>query len=60
MDGLTRDWLEGLASFGCVFVELIPGEKRSRGSWAKFEDMHTWNGGSCLDRSYRWLERGAV
>ena len=50
---------QGLASFGCVFVELIPDEKRTRGPWAKFESMHTQTGGTCLDRSYHWLDRGS-
>ena len=59
MDGLTSEWLGGLAGYDCVFMELIPGEKRTKRSWAFYEKLHKRNGGPCLGRAYQWLNQGS-
>ena len=52
-------WLEGLAEFEVVFMELIPGQKRTRCPWDRFDQMHRRNGGSCLQSAQGWLQRGS-
>lgn len=53
---LWENWLKGLADLGCTFLELLPGEKRSRQGW----EVYLQETGI---RGYRsalsWLERGA-
>jgi len=58
MESLVSEWLEGLASHGSVFLDLIPNGKRPIRSWKLFEDMHSRNGGSCLTQAHQWLTEG--
>jgi|GEM_PF-5250626 len=58
MGGIYEEWLAGLAGYGCVFMELVAGTKRTRRFWHKYEAMHATNGGSCLNDAQRWMASG--
>lgn len=50
--------LEGLASLGVVFVQLIPGEKRTTRGWDHFQRLHDVCGLSRIDLATQWLRKG--
>ena len=58
MDDFLSAWLDGLASYGCVFVELLPGKQWTRRERAVYERAYLQNGGSCLEEAHRWLASG--
>lgn len=58
VDQLTQTALEGLASYDCVFLELIPGTKMPTRKWDYFERLHAERGRSRLDLALRWLKKG--
>ena len=51
-------YLEGLAGFGVVFTQIIPGTKRTPRTWDHFEELHDKRGGSRLDLVHEWLYKG--
>lgn len=51
--------LEGIASYGCVFLELKPGTKMPTRPWDRFEEMHEQRGESRLDLALGWLKKGS-
>lgn len=54
----VRPYLEGLADFGVVFLQLAKTSKHSIRSWESFLDLHEKGGGSRLDLAENWLARG--
>lgn len=58
MDRQVMNFLEGLASFGVVFTQLVPGTKHTTHTWDRFEEMHAQHGKSRLDMAHRWLRQG--
>ena len=52
-------FLEGIASYECVFIELRPGSKVPTRSWELFENYHHERGCSRLDLAYHWLDKGS-
>lgn len=58
MDQKTKDFLEGLASFGVVFMQLAKGTKRTIRSWDDFENWHHQRGESRIDLATQWLKGG--
>lgn len=58
MDQKTRNYLDGLASFRVVFMQLAKGTKRTTRSWKWFEDKHDQRGESRLDLALKWLKEG--
>ena len=56
MDDIALGWLEGLASLGCTFMELIPGTKRTCGPWARYtRQVHEMG----LASAQAWLGKGS-
>jgi len=58
MDRQVMNFLEGLASFGVVFTQLVKGTKHTTHTWDRFEEMHAQHGKSRLDMAHRWLRQG--
>jgi len=59
LDQSTIAALEGIASYGCVFLELVPASKFPTRSWDHFEELHYQRGHSRLDLVVRWLSKGS-
>ncbi|WP_366526124.1 bifunctional DNA primase/polymerase [Geothrix sp.] len=57
-DRSTVSSLEGIASYGCVFLELQPGKKMPTRAWDDFLYLHDQQGQSRLDLAFAWLKRG--
>ena len=57
-DKNTISSLEGIASYGCVFMELQPGKKMPTRSWDDFEELHYKRGQSCIELALHWLRKG--
>ena len=53
---LSLDWLQGLASMGCTFMELIPNTKRSPRSWTHYKRQVGERG---TDSALKWLKSGS-
>jgi hypothetical protein len=58
MDRTTRDFIEGLASFGVIFMQLKPSTKRTTRGWDYFENLHEQQGESRVDLVSGWLKDG--
>jgi hypothetical protein len=54
----TLSSLEGIASYGCVFMELQPGKKMPTRPWDYFDELHYRKGRSCIELAVHWLSRG--
>lgn len=55
---ILNSTLEGLASYGVVFVRLIKNTKRPTRTWDYFEELHNRKGQSRLDCVEEWLNDG--
>jgi hypothetical protein len=53
---MVSDWLQGLASMGCTFMELIPGTKRTRKPWVRYSHQVHEKG---LSSALAWLKKGS-
>lgn len=51
-------YLEGLADYGVVFMQLVPGTKRSTRTWDYFEELHDKKGESRIDLVDNWYKDG--
>jgi len=58
-DRNTISSLEGIASYGCVFLELQPGKKMPTRGWDHFEYLHDQRGESRIDLAFEWLKHGS-
>jgi hypothetical protein len=58
MTGDDKAYLEGLAHFGVVFVQISPGTKRTTRTWDYFEGLHANRNESRLDLAHKWLRQG--
>lgn len=58
MDREVRRYLEGLAGFNVVFMQLVPGTKRTTRTWDRFEEFHAQRGESRIDLANYWLREG--
>lgn len=56
---LVREWLEGLAAFKVVFVEIQANQKHPRRPLQVYEDHHRRRGASCIGLAVEWLRRGS-
>ena len=54
----TLEYLDGLAGYGVVFTQVVPGTKRTTRTWDHFEELHERRGGSRLDLVHEWLQKG--
>ncbi len=55
-EAVLAGWLEGLAEMGCIFVELLPGTKRTLKPWLDYSHE---NGARGVASARRWLKRGS-
>jgi hypothetical protein len=58
LDKHVKAALEGLASYGVVFMQLTPGTKHTTRTWDYFEALHEKQGGSRMDLAEKWLKEG--
>jgi len=54
----TKLFLEGLATFDVVFMQLKPGTKRTIHPWDFSENLHERQGGTRIDLATQWLKDG--
>lgn len=58
MLSIDRAFLEGVGTFNSVFMQLVPGSKRTIRTWDYFEELHAQRGESRVDLAEAWLLKG--